>query len=255
MSTREDVPLSLKARAYSCLAKGWLDRACKKGPTISVDHLYDAGTSANEAVALGLISEVALIVAESIQSSGFRLREGSKHPEESTERFEQLIDLWEALDARDAERAEAKLKKEEKVMRDPLGYFCAAEDCGIVATKKSTLWRCGGGCPRVLKPSYCSKDCQVAVRFLFIPRVINGAYLPYRIGSIIDCSADRALPYRVSVLLTVQTKPPLTGGRGTRGTQAVRLRGSDQARSGPSSRTSLEEPFCRSLPMRCRRRR
>ena len=165
---REDVPLSLKARAYSSLARGWFDLAVENSPeTLNIGYLYDAGNSANEAVALGLISPAVLMVASRIETAGFRRPEDNKFPEYSTERFERLTDLWDALDARTAEMAEEKSKREVKVSKDPLSYFCAAEDCGIVATKKSTLWRCGGGCPMAFKPSYCSKYCQKAVRFPF----------------------------------------------------------------------------------------
>jgi hypothetical protein len=157
----------LKARAYSSLAKGWLDQAHEKGPgSLNISYLYDAGNSANESVALGLISPATLMVASRIEAAGFRRPEDNKFPEHSTERFERLTDLWEALDARKAEMAEENVKREAKVSKDPLGYSCAAEDCGIVATKKSTLRRCGGVCPPVFKPSYCSQYCQRAVCFL-----------------------------------------------------------------------------------------
>ena len=164
---RDDVPLPLKARAWSLLAKSWLDLAFEKAPaTLNISHLYDAGCSANKAVAAGLISPAVLMVAAKIESVGFRRPEDNTFPEYSMERFEQLTDLWEALDARDAEFTEESLKREVKVSRDPLSYFCAAEDCGIVATKKSALKRCGGGCPPAFKPSYCSKYCQTVVRSL-----------------------------------------------------------------------------------------
>jgi hypothetical protein len=165
----------LKARAHSSLAKGWLDLAIENVPkTLNIAYLYDAGKNANEAVALGLISPAVLAVASRIESEGFRRPEENRFPEHSTEKFEVLTDLWEALDVRTAEMAEEKLKREVKVSKDPLGYFCAAEECGIVATKKSTLWRCGGGCPPAFKPSYCSKYCQTVVCFLVpIPRTMS----------------------------------------------------------------------------------
>ena len=134
---------------------------------MNINFLYDAGKYANESVALGLISPATLMVAARIEDIGFRRPEDNKKfPEHSTERFGQLTDLWEAFDVRKAEMAEENLRREAKVSKDPLSYSCAAEDCGIVATKKSTLWRCGGGCPLGFKPSYCSKYCQKAVRFI-----------------------------------------------------------------------------------------
>lgn len=134
---------------------------------MNIDYLYDAGNCANEAVGLGLISPAVLAVAS--KSDGLGQPGNNILPGQNTERFERLTDLWEALEARKAEMAEKDLKREAKVSKDPLSYFCAAEDCGIVATKKSTLWRCGGGCPPVFKPSYCSKYCQKAVCFFLSP--------------------------------------------------------------------------------------
>ena len=164
--SRDDASPILKARAYSSLAKCWLSQTHgKRLATLNIDRLYDAGHCANQAIALGLITGAALSVAEKIESAGFRRPEDNKFPEHSTERFERLTALWGALDARDAGVAEEKLKGEAKLAEDPLGYFCAAEDCGIMVTKKYTLWSCGGGCPRALKPHYCSKACQRAVRF------------------------------------------------------------------------------------------
>jgi len=226
---REDVPLSLRARAYSSLARGWLDLAVENGPALNINYLYDAGNNANEAIALGLISPAALMVASRIESAGFRRPEDNKFPEHSTERFERLTDLWEAFDARTAEIAEEGLKREAKVSKDPLGYFCAAEDCGIVATKKSTLRRCGGGCPRAFKPSYCSKYCQKAVRFLsYTPNDV--VHSPCRIGNTTSRTADQTLQNRVFVRLVAQAQQ-LVGGDRTR--RKIRdPRGSNQVQNG-----------------------
>ena len=104
------------------------ERSCTN--TMDIGHLYNAGHCANEAVALGLISPATLMVASRIESAGFRRPEDNKFPEQSTERFERLTDLWETLDARKAEMAEEKSKRDAKVSKDPLSYFCAADDCG-----------------------------------------------------------------------------------------------------------------------------
>ena len=150
------------------------------------------------------------MVASRIEAAGFRRPEDNKFPEHSTERFERLTDLWEVLDARKAEMAEENLKREAKVSRDPLGYSCAAEDCGIVATKKSTLRRCGGVCPPVFKPSYCSQYCQRVVCFLsHTPSDV--IHLPCRIGNITDRSANRTLQNRVFLRLTPAQPQPLPG--------------------------------------------
>jgi len=62
-----------------------------------------------------------------------------------------------------AEVNKAAAKRDAKVSKAPLKYVCAADDCGIQATKKSGLLRCAGKCPVVYKPSYCSKECQKMV--------------------------------------------------------------------------------------------
>jgi len=172
------------------------------------------------------------MIAVRIEAVGFRRPEDNKFPEHSTERFERLTDLWETLDARSAEMAEENLKREVKVSKDPLCYSCAAEDCGIMATKKSTLWRCGGGCPPVFKPSYCSKYCQKAV--CFFSHVLNNiVYLPRRIGDIIGRTVDRTLRNPVLVRLIVRAGQMLSGDRARQRIRAPK--GSNQARSGLSA--------------------
>ena len=157
-SFRADVPLSLKARAYASLAKGFHDEACENRPkTLNITRLYDAGNSANQAAALGLISPVILRVALEIEELGLRQPEDNQFPEHSTEMFGRLTDLWEVWDAGEAERAEENSRRDAKVSKDPLSYFCAAEDCELVATKKSTLRRCAGKCPSAFKPSTVRK--------------------------------------------------------------------------------------------------
>ena len=223
----------MRARAHSSLAKGWFDLAVENSPeSLNISRLYDAGNSANEAAALGLVSPAVLAVAQRIESAGFRRPEDNKFPEHSTERFERLTDLWEALDARVAEMAGEDLKREAKVSKDPLSYFCASEDCGIVATKKSTLRRCGGRCPPAFKPSYCSKYCQTAVRFL--SRIPNGlAHLPCRTGNTISHTANQALRNRVSVRLITRARPLLSGHRTPRRMRDPKR--SDQEQSGRST--------------------
>lgn len=210
---QQDVPDPLKARAYSLLAKAWLDLAQEDAPgALNISYLADAGNSANGAAALGLISPAVLAVASKIETAGFRRPEDNKFPEHSTEKFERLTDLWEAWDARKEELAEQRSKREAKVSRDPLSYFCAAEDCGIIATKKSTLRRCGGGCPREFKPSYCSKYCQTAVR-LFSRAQNDIANLAFRTASTIDRIVILALQNRAFAQSTTGARPPLSRDR------------------------------------------
>ena len=162
-SSAPDVPRRIKAQAHSCLAAGWFDRATEDPERWNIDSLYRAGNNANEAASLGLISPAVLRVGFSTESQGFRRPEDNRFPGLSTDRFERLADLWEAIDMRTAEVNRAKAKRDAKISRAPLKYVCSAEDCGIQATKKSGLLRCAGKCPVVFKPSYCSKECQKMV--------------------------------------------------------------------------------------------
>ena len=207
---REDATPSLKARAYSSLAKCWLVRTHGKNlAKLDIDRLYDAGNNANQAIALGLVSDAALGVAGRIKSAGFRGPKDNRFPEYSTERFERLSDLWGALDARDAGVVEEKLKRGAKLSKDAPSYFCAAENCRIIVTKKYTLRSCAGRCPRALKPHYCSEVCQTEASFpSHSPN--SGAYLSCRIGSVISHSADRIPQCRLNFLLTGRKWPPLS---------------------------------------------
>ena len=163
-SVAPNVPRRIKAQAHSCLATGWFDRAIEDPERWNIDSLYRAGDNANEAVSLGLISPGALRAGFSIEKQGFRRPEENRFPGVDTDRFERLTELWEATEMRLAEVNKVTAKRDAKVSKTPLQYICAAEDCGIQATKKSGLLRCGGKCPMPFKPSYCSKECQKMVR-------------------------------------------------------------------------------------------
>ena len=221
--------LSLKAQAYSFLAKAWFDQAYENMPALQIDRLYDAGNCANEAAALGLISPAVLMVASKIESDGSRRPGDNKFPGHSTDKFERLTDLWEALDVRTAEVAEESVKRGTMVSKDPLSYFCAAEGCGIAATRKSTLQRCEGGCPPAFKPSYCSKYCKKVVCFLLntMENVVHPP--PCRTANIIDRSADQTLQNRVFAQPTVQGRPLLNGHRTCRRVRGLKGPNLDQS--------------------------
>ncbi|KAF9654423.1 hypothetical protein BDM02DRAFT_3106814 [Thelephora ganbajun] len=155
-----NVSRRIRAQAHSCLALGWYNKATEDPECLNVDAFYRAGSNANEAVSLGLISRTALMVGYQIERIGFRRPETNRFPEWSTDRFEKLNELWEAIDKRSAEVHKERSKQDAKVSKAPHQYVCAANDCGIQATKKSGLLRCAGKCPVLFKPSYCSKECQ-----------------------------------------------------------------------------------------------
>ena len=52
----------------------------------------------------------------------------------------------------------------EKVANNTQAYVCAAENCGLQGLHKRALRACGGSCPVLVKPHYCSKECQTKVR-------------------------------------------------------------------------------------------
>jgi hypothetical protein len=162
-SSAPDVSRRIKAQAHSCLAVGWFDRAIEDAERWNIDSLYRAGSNADEAISLGLVSPGTLRTGFAIETQGFRRPEDNRFPGLDTDRFEQLTELWEAIDARTKEMNKASAKRDGKVARAPLKYICSAADCGIQATKKSGLLRCAGKCPVVFKPSYCSKECQKVV--------------------------------------------------------------------------------------------
>ena len=165
LTTAPNVSRCVKAQAYSCLAAGWFERAIEDPERWNIDSLHRAGSNANEAIALGITGTVSLKLGFSIQSHGLRRPEDNRFPGLSTDRFERLADLWEAIDARTAEMERVAAKKEVKA---PLKYACSADDCGVQATKRSGLFRCAGKCPVVFKPSYCSKECQKLVRCFYL---------------------------------------------------------------------------------------
>ena len=163
MTTSSTVSRRIRARAHSCLAAGWFERATEDNKRWNIDSLYRAGSNGNEAISLGLFSLGALRAGSSIESQGFRRPQDNRFPGLDTDRFERLEQLWEAIDMRKEEVKRASAKKDAKASRAPLKYVCSTGDCGIQATKTWGLLRCAGKCPVVFKPSYCSKECQSMV--------------------------------------------------------------------------------------------
>ncbi|KDR76932.1 hypothetical protein GALMADRAFT_138969 [Galerina marginata CBS 339.88] len=71
-------------------------------------------------------------------------------------------DAVKALEFRNAQMADGRKKMEQKRLKNPNRYCCAAVGCGIEADSGRMLLRCGGKCDADKKPSYCSKECQLA---------------------------------------------------------------------------------------------
>lgn len=125
----------------------------------NMDPLYLAGKSADQCVALGFIPAVIFEIANAIENSGLRKAEDGRIHLYRIKRFLTLKNLWRVIEERIAEarRFDAKIEKR------PNAYHCAADGCPIKATQKAGLLRCAGPCLHDIKPSYCSKQCQVKV--------------------------------------------------------------------------------------------
>ena len=68
-------------------------------------------------------------------------------------RFVRFVDMWRVLE--EWERAQEKVRPER--------YQCGDKSCGNTTLKGGNLKKCGGACPEEIKPSYCSKQCQIRV--------------------------------------------------------------------------------------------
>ncbi|KAF8957247.1 hypothetical protein BDZ97DRAFT_114645 [Flammula alnicola] len=71
-------------------------------------------------------------------------------------------DAWKALEDRKLQMATGREKMEEKRLKNPNRYRCAAVGCTIEADVGNMLSKCAGKCDPDKKPSYCSKECQRA---------------------------------------------------------------------------------------------
>jgi hypothetical protein len=158
------VPRSIQAKALSCLALVYRERARISEVAIQIDDLYRAGQIADLSASFGFVSPNVLSIAGEIENHGFRRQADCKFPEVDTTRFGKLENLWTISDAFVAEKEAEHQRRAAKVSKAPNFYRCAAEGCGIESTKKSGLPKCSGPCSPDVKPSYCSKECQRAVR-------------------------------------------------------------------------------------------
>jgi hypothetical protein len=154
----------MRTKALSCMANAYLERSNIDKETLQIDDLYRAGELADACASYGLITPIVLFIGTRIETVGLRRQADCRFRGTDTTRFEMLEFLWAALEARNAEIQAEKQKRDAKASKAPNLYQCAADRCGIEATKKSGLSRCSGPCLPDVKPSYCSKDCQRAVR-------------------------------------------------------------------------------------------
>lgn len=79
-------------------------------------------------------------------------------------RYSKFKNLFRVYEEYLTAQAEAEALRAAKVAQRPNAYRCAVPNCGIRATSRSALRRCGGNCAPDVKPYYCSMDCQERVR-------------------------------------------------------------------------------------------
>ena len=164
-----------RARALALLSDIHYDLRIVEGADIdgdfdacwNIDSIYRAAACANEACALGFSPSGVVYIGMSIERLGLRRQEDCKFPGHSTERFAALSDLWEVVDQRKVKAARVILQKEIKLRKDRTAHICAAEGCGISATRKAALLRCSGKCVLEGKPAYCCKECQKKASSLY----------------------------------------------------------------------------------------
>ncbi len=133
-----NVSRRIKARAHSCLSAAWLDRATEDRERWNIDSLYRAASNANEAISLGLISPGALRTGFVVENAGFRRSEDNhRFPGVSTDRFEQLTELWEAIDMRKEEVNRASAKGTQKCPGTHSSTFAQQRTAG---SKQRKIW-------------------------------------------------------------------------------------------------------------------
>jgi hypothetical protein len=147
----------------ACLANDFLDKSFLPKKKLHLSNLYRAAWLANTSISLGLVTPIALQIADKTQKIGLRRQADCRFEGTDTSCFEALESLWKARDARNEDLEKFGQMREAKVFQAPNLYICAAEGCGIEGRSRSGLLQCSGKCPSLEKPSYCSKDCQKAV--------------------------------------------------------------------------------------------
>ncbi|PIL30304.1 hypothetical protein GSI_07487 [Ganoderma sinense ZZ0214-1] len=157
---RVTVPKHVLQRTHSAAALAFYSKYRAKGianTPLAYHHdpdLLRAATEADQAVAAGLPSRAALLVASHLVALGRRPGcEGRERFGPRTDRrFGGFTKLWEAY--------AAHRKLVSTIREKPNLFWCGAGDCDVRVLDKHELKRCGGSCPPETKPSYCSKECQ-----------------------------------------------------------------------------------------------
>ncbi|KAI0713780.1 hypothetical protein C8Q76DRAFT_796720 [Earliella scabrosa] len=170
----EEISSALLARTYSCLSYAYFElhqrasvgHAVPRDPdvlsqhlptstpdaSLSNDLLYIAAVYADATAKHGLVSSTILQTASYILQLGTRDGVDVKR----TTRYSPLTHLW------NAEEASVREWEEEQrgmALEAATASRCAAPECEIEGVQTKYM-RCGGKCPTMRKPRYCSKECQ-----------------------------------------------------------------------------------------------
>jgi len=154
-----EVSHDIISQAMCCLAAGYFEKSIV-GSALHISPLRQAANFADVSAAFGFVPPIVLKIPATIRDHVLDNPRFAGKFDPSI--FEEFSHMWEALAVRQREFQEEEAQREAKVSKKPLAYRCAAEGCGVGATKKATLQRCGGKCLLEMKPSYCSKECQKA---------------------------------------------------------------------------------------------
>ena len=153
----------VEACAWSCLARLHIERSVDADNVCNADSVFRAANCADNAAALGLVSPAVISIGTKLARYKTQYPTADEELSFDAPRFRKLTFLHEALERRNREYEAEQQQRELKTSHRPAMYICAAEGCGIEATKKSGLKACSGACPAERKPRYCSKECQKKV--------------------------------------------------------------------------------------------
>lgn len=133
----------------------------------NTSDIINAGYCADSAVTLGSTAPAVLAVAQryhQILAVADQLIADPEALRSFKEHAANVTALWGLSERRMRAMNREKEEQAAKEGRRPNAYQCAQEGCPITATAQAALKRCGGPCPEVRKPTYCSRECQKAVR-------------------------------------------------------------------------------------------
>lgn len=163
ISTPKHMAVAAEAACYN--ATYFLDRF-NEAKIPSTADLTDAGYAADCAVTLGSTAPAVLAVAQryhQILGVADRLISDVGALSKFKAHAANVTALWALSERRMRVMNQEQDEQAAKVGRRPNAYRCARQGCLVEAMTQAAPKKCGGPCLEELKPSYCSRDCQMAV--------------------------------------------------------------------------------------------